>query len=93
LVVTRLHILNAWKNAIRYVEYECHGEVGLLVIEPSTSGALLKLLFGFSGVRRLENVPDCGGRSCREADRFVVRVVVRNSVNRGCRRLLEGPIG
>lgn len=37
-------ILHAWENAIRYVEYEYHGEDRLLVIGPSASGALLELV-------------------------------------------------
>jgi hypothetical protein len=37
-------ILHAWENAIRYVEYEYHGEDRLLVIRPTSSGALLELV-------------------------------------------------
>lgn len=37
-------ILHAWEHAIRYVEYEYHGEDRLLVIGPSASGALLELV-------------------------------------------------
>jgi hypothetical protein len=37
-------ILHAWENAIRYVEYEYVGGDRLLVIGPSTSGALLELV-------------------------------------------------
>lgn len=42
--IANTDILHAWENAIRYVEYEYHGEDRLLVIGPSASGALLELV-------------------------------------------------
>lgn len=37
-------ILHAWRNAVRLVEYEYHGEERLLVIGPDASGAMLELV-------------------------------------------------
>ena len=37
-------MLHAWRNQLRYVELEYSGELQLLVIGPSRSGALLELV-------------------------------------------------
>ena len=37
-------MLHAWRNQLRYVELEYNGELQLLVIGPSRSGALLELV-------------------------------------------------
>jgi hypothetical protein len=37
-------ILHAWRNAVRLIEYEYHGEERLLVIGPDASGAMLELV-------------------------------------------------
>lgn len=42
--VSEVDILHAWRNALRYVEYEHDGEERLLVIGPDRSGALLELV-------------------------------------------------
>lgn len=42
--VSEVDILHAWRNALRYVEYEYDGEERLLVIGPDRSGALLELV-------------------------------------------------
>jgi hypothetical protein len=37
-------MLHAWRNQLRYVQLEYNGELQLLVIGPSRSGALLELV-------------------------------------------------
>lgn len=37
-------MLHAWRNARRYVELEYNGDLQLLVIGPSCTGALLELI-------------------------------------------------
>lgn len=37
-------MLHAWRNALRYVELEYNGELQLLVVGPSRSGAPLELV-------------------------------------------------
>lgn len=37
-------IMHAWRNAVRLVEYEYHGDERLLVIGPDASGAMLELV-------------------------------------------------
>lgn len=37
-------MLHAWRNQLRYVELEYNGELQLLVIGPSRTGALLELV-------------------------------------------------
>lgn len=37
-------VVHAWRNAVRLVEYEYHGEERLLVIGPGTKGAMLELV-------------------------------------------------
>ncbi|MGB3892973.1 hypothetical protein [Mycolicibacter sinensis] len=37
-------MLHAWRNQLRYVQLEYEGEVQMLVIGPSRTGALLELV-------------------------------------------------
>ena len=42
--VSEKSIRHAWENAIRFVEYEYHGEERLLAIDPDPYGTLLELV-------------------------------------------------
>lgn len=42
--LTDADIMHAWNNAIRYVEYDYHGNERLLAIGPDNHGALLEVV-------------------------------------------------
>jgi hypothetical protein len=46
-------MLHAYRNALRYVELEHHGEVQLLVIGPDETGRLLELVIPTSDSPRI----------------------------------------
>ena len=46
-------MLHAWRNQLRYVQLEYNGELQLLVIGPSRSGAQLELVVPVDPPRRI----------------------------------------
>ncbi|MGH3563537.1 MAG: hypothetical protein ACRDTN_17560 [Mycobacterium sp.] len=46
-------MLHAWRNQLRYVELEYHGELQFLVIGPSRTGALLELIVSSDEPQRI----------------------------------------
>lgn len=46
-------MLHAWRNQLRYVELEYNGELQLLVIGPSRTGALLELVVSTDPPQRI----------------------------------------